>query len=63
MRIEENLPFDICDSCTEFILDVDEQVLFYGMNGSERVITVKCKHAGKCKRLIKNLERNDAHEN
>ena len=65
MRIEKDFPFDICENCNEFIMDVEEKVLFFGMEGSERVLIVRCKHSGKCKRLIKNLERNEdkIHEN
>lgn len=56
MRIETSLPYPFCDNCPEFILHVDEQIMFLGFAGSERVMTVMCKNAAKCKQLKKNLE-------
>ena len=28
MRIEQDFPFDICETCCECVLDVEEKVLF-----------------------------------
>ena len=63
MTIKQYLPFDVCNKCPEFILDVSEQVLFHGLAGTERVLTVRCKNAGKCKQLKKNLELHGGQEN
>lgn len=57
MEIDVRLPYSFCERCSEFILDVDEQILFYGMGGSHRALTVKCKNAAKCKTLKENLDR------
>ena len=29
MKIEKDLPFEFCDTCSECILDVNEQILLY----------------------------------
>ena len=57
MYIRKNLPMPECDSCTEFILDVNEQVIFHLDRCSERILTVKCKNANLCKRLKENLKK------
>ena len=59
MKIVTNLPFDICETCEECVLDVDEQVLFFGFDRAERVITVGCKNEKLCKRLKENMEKGD----
>lgn len=59
MKIEKSLPFESCDSCDECVLDVNEQILFYGGGFGERIVTVGCKNERLCKRLIKKGE----HEN
>ena len=57
MVIEKRLPFDLCENCQEFILDVNQQYIFYGDGGSHLVLTVECRNAEKCRQLKKNLER------
>lgn len=59
MKIEKNLPFDVCESCEDCVLDVEEQILF-GEKFIERVITVGCKNAKLCKRL---KQKGENHEN
>ena len=59
MEIRKDLPFPYCDECEEFVLKVDDHLLFYG-NGSERVLTVRCKNANKCLHLKRNLDRKEA---
>lgn len=51
MDIRKRLPFEHCETCPEFILSVDDKVLFYGTQSSERVIDVRCKNETKCLRL------------
>ena len=50
MKIEKNLPFDICESCEDCVLDVEEQIL-YAEKFIERIICVGCKNERLCKRL------------
>ena len=57
MDIVKQLPFDVCENCGEFILSVDQQQLWYGDGGSHLAITVRCKNAGKCKQLKRNLKK------
>lgn len=52
MKIEKNLPFESCDSCDQCVLDVNEQILFYGGGFGERIVTVGCKNERLCKRLL-----------
>ena len=56
MKIIQSLPFDVCENCTEFVMDVKEQTYFSSCE-SQRIITVKCKHERKCKELKENLKK------
>lgn len=56
MRIEKSLPFESCDGCDQCILDVNEQILFYGGGFGEWIVTVGCKNEKLCKRLKKKME-------
>ena len=54
MEIVKNFPFDVCESCCECVLDVENQVLFFtDIKGDkcQRIITVGCKNESLCKRL------------
>jgi hypothetical protein len=51
MEIRTNLPFKHCEKCPEFILSVDDKVLYFSSGYTERVIDVRCKNANLCKRL------------
>lgn len=62
MTIEKDLPFDICESCSECILDVNEQILFSYGESCQRVVKVGCKNANLCKVLRKKQEENHASE-
>jgi len=57
MDIVKQLPFDVCENCGEFILDVKQQELFYGDGGHHLALTVRCKNAGKCQQLKRNLKK------
>lgn len=60
MDIIKELPFEFCDSCSEFILDVNEKTLYYtdfSGTSSHIAITVRCKNEGKCKQLKHNLHK------
>lgn len=57
MDIVKQLPFDVCENCGEFVLDVKQDVLWYGDGGSHLALTVRCKNAGKCKQLKQNLKK------
>ena len=60
MNIRTNLPFEHCDGCPEFVLSVNDKVLFYGgyeYDHSERLIDVSCKNANKCLRLNEMLKK------
>lgn len=54
MDIRKDFPFEHCDNCPEFILSVNEEVLFYDFQGSTRVLTIRCKNEGLCRRLENN---------
>ena len=51
MKIEKNLPFDICESCCECVLDVNEQILFSHGENCQRIVTVGCKNERLCRKL------------
>ena len=50
MTIKENFPFESCSSCNEFVLDVQEKVLFVS-NHTQRELEVSCKHSDVCRKL------------
>lgn len=56
MTIEKNLPFDFCENCEDFILHVEEQVLFADERQFGRTLTVSCKNESRCKKLREHLE-------
>ena len=61
MDIVKNLPFDFCESCPEFILKTDEQVLFSDNSIATRQIVVTCHHDWLCKQLAeKGKEKSNA---
>ena len=54
MDIKQRLPFEHCETCPQFLLDVDEQAIF--MNGqTTRFLEVKCKNEWLCRQLEKHL--------
>lgn len=61
MEIRKELPFECCENCGEFILDVGEETThLYGDGkeiGSRLVLYVRCKNARKCIHLNRNLYR------
>ena len=57
MKINENLPFEHCEKCPEFILNVDEQVIFTD-GVATRTLNVGCKHEWLCKQIAQEV----AHE-
>lgn len=59
MKIEKDLPFDICESCCECILDVNERILFSAEGNCQRTITVGCKNEGVCRNLKERLNNAD----
>lgn len=59
MTIEKNFPFEMCESCPECVLDVNERVLFSYDEECRRVVTVGCKHSQKCLALKQNLMRKE----
>ena len=56
MDIVKELPFDICENCGEFILDIEQKTLWDYQDNSRLMLTVKCKNEKKCKRLKENLK-------
>lgn len=56
MIIEKTLPFDECENCKDFIMDVNEQTMSYADGGSHLVLMVRCKNANKCKRPKMRME-------
>lgn len=62
MEIRTDLPFDNCDSCPEFILDVDEQVIFADNNVGLRVLNVRCRNENLCRRLEYQRKEQNRHE-
>ena len=61
MVIKKELPFEHCDTCEHFVLDVDEQV-FYTDNVSHRAICVKCKNEWLCKQLKEDIRKETQHD-
>lgn len=51
MEIRKDLPFNHCDNCSQFVVDVDEQIVFNDNKPSVRVLTVGCKNEWLCKQL------------
>ena len=51
MTIKKYLPFDLCESCEHFVLDVDEQVFTVDDTILTRCLMVKCKNEWLCKQL------------
>ena len=51
MTINKDLPFDLCENCDQFVLDVNEQVLFGDGQFLTRTLNVGCKNAWLCKQL------------
>ena len=51
MTIKETFPFDICESCPDCILDVDEHVITANGTLQTREITVGCKNGSLCTRM------------
>lgn len=50
MTIEKSLPFDCCEECKEFVLSVNEQVIFN--DGIQtRCLVVRCGHEWLCRQL------------
>lgn len=56
MDIQKRLPFHFCDRCDEFILKVEEQVIFGEDHKIENVLIVRCKNEPLCKRLKEALK-------
>ena len=48
MKIKEILPFAHCNSCPEFILNVNEQVVLDAENLPTRELIVRCKNQRNC---------------
>lgn len=61
MKIETNLPFEFCDDCQNFIMDVEQQVIFADEGFRTRILTVGCKNEWLCQQLKDQLkgERHD----
>lgn len=57
MRIENDMPFEDCESCTDCVLNVDEQILFSSEKAMERVIFVGCKNERLCRHLRESIEK------
>lgn len=50
MEIKTRLPFDCCENCEDYLMHVEEQVIFV-QNGSVREILVSCKRENQCRRM------------
>lgn len=59
MDIRKQLPFECCENCGEFILDVQEETThLYADNdlvSSNLTLFVRCKNAAKCIHLNRNM--------
>ena len=51
MKIEKNLPFEMCESCCECILDVQEKMMFSDFCSCQMVVVVGCKNERLCRML------------
>ena len=56
MEIRKQFPFDLCESCEECVLDVEEQIIYGDCSSCARIITVGCKNERLCRKLMKKGE-------
>ena len=54
MKIINNLPFERCENCPEFVLKVSESYL------PERQLKIECKHAWLCEQLKKEQKEDES---
>ena len=60
MKIEQQFPFDHCESCPNTVLDVTYENLYGDDHIVSRVIRVRCENEALCKKLQRRLD--DVHE-
>lgn len=58
MEIKRELPFDECDKCGNFIMDVRGRVA-RRREGTTMELVVRCRNMGKCKFLQKDEVKQD----
>lgn len=51
MVIEKNLPFECCETCQNFVLDTNEQVISSFNEVGQRILTIGCHNDWLCKQL------------
>ncbi len=51
MDIRQNLPFEHCERCKSFVMDVEQQSVFGDDGLLTRILFVGCKHEWMCKQL------------
>jgi len=51
MEIRQSLPFQCCEDCKDFILNVEEQTIFGDGRIAMRILYVSCKNENLCRRL------------
>lgn len=62
MKITESLPFNHCQDCKEFVLNVKEQIYYSEDKMSHRELVVQCKNAWLCRQLKEELAKECTHE-
>lgn len=56
MVIEKNLPFECCENCDKFVVDVEEQDFLSADGHITRKLFVGCKCAWLCKQLKNQIQ-------
>lgn len=56
MTINETLPFEHCQRCPEFILDVDMNTLYGDDKIVGRCLDVSCKHRWLCTQIAERIK-------
>ena len=56
MKIIQDFPFNICEKCTECLLDVRDNTLYADNRTVTREITVSCRNEWLCKQIREQLE-------
>lgn len=57
MDIKKELPFDQCETCSDFILKVREEFIYSEDHHITKLLIVCCKNESLCRRLDTNRKR------
>ena len=62
MIIEQRMPFDHCEKCPEFVLNVNNTTYYADGGILTRAITVSCKHEWLCTQIAERVKKENATE-